>query len=507
MEKPRIPLHYISQRRGKQPASHKPNKQRRGRIQFMQHTYQLHRWHRCPRRTHRQPHTATKRSHHQTNAKAFGGDAAQSAESYKLILSQLGPEIAQTPAALKSMGESVSVVSKLMGGDAVAATEVLTTAMNQFQVSTADPTSASKEMAGMMNIMAAAAKEGSAELPQIKSALEQSGMAAKTAGVSFAETNAAIQVLDKAGKKGAEGGVALRNVMATLSEGRFLPKDLRAELAAAGVDINTLGDKGLSLAGRLTPLQKIMGDSALITKLFGKENMNAAIAVVSGISEMERYTKLVQNTATATEQAATVMDSPAEKAARLQAKIDDLKISLFNASGGTLAFAGTIGASVRDVSALIPLFTLMGNGISIVTNAQKMQALWSGIVSVATTVWTGVTWGLSAALWANPITWVVVGIAALVAGIVIAWNKFEGFRKFFYSLWETMKQVFSNIVGLFKAVFGPIGEAIAAIKNGEWGAAAGAILKLNPLSMAARAGSYAADGGLTQGIGDAWRRG
>ena len=35
-------------------------------------------------------------------------------------------------------------------------------------------------------------------------------MAAKGAGGSFEETNAAIQVLDKAGKKGAEGGVALR---------------------------------------------------------------------------------------------------------------------------------------------------------------------------------------------------------------------------------------------------------------------------------------------------------
>ena len=52
-------------------------------------------------------------------------------------------------------------------------------------------------------------------------------MAAKAAGVSFAETNAAIQVLDKAGKKGSEGGVALRNVMSTLAQGRFLPKDVR----------------------------------------------------------------------------------------------------------------------------------------------------------------------------------------------------------------------------------------------------------------------------------------
>ncbi len=52
-----------------------------------------------------------------SNVKAFGGDAAQSAEAYKLILSQLSPEIAQVPEALKAMG--VSVTSKLMGGDAV----------------------------------------------------------------------------------------------------------------------------------------------------------------------------------------------------------------------------------------------------------------------------------------------------------------------------------------------------------------------------------------------------
>jgi len=142
-------------------------------------------------------------------AKTFGGSAADSVESYKLILSQLAPEIANTPAALKAMGDSVNTLSKTMGGDTVAATEVLTTAMNQYQVSTADPIAASKEMAEMMNVMAAGAKEGSAELPQIKSALEQAGMAAKTANVGFEETNAAIQVLDKAGKKGAEGGVAL----------------------------------------------------------------------------------------------------------------------------------------------------------------------------------------------------------------------------------------------------------------------------------------------------------
>ncbi len=222
------------------------------------------------------------------------------------------------------MGNSVSTLSKTMGGNTLAATEVLTTAMNQYGISMDDPTQASEEMSRMMNIMAAAAKEGSAELPQQKQALEQSGMAAKAANVSFAETAAAIQVLDKAGKKGSEGGVALRNTLATLSQGRFLPKDAQDELRAAGVDINILGDKSLSFH-RLKPLKGIMNDSALVTKLFGKENSNAAVALVNGISEQERLTEAIQDTNTAYEQAATVMESPAEKQARLTTKLMILK--------------------------------------------------------------------------------------------------------------------------------------------------------------------------------------
>ena len=77
------------------------------------------------------------------------------------------------------MGENVATLSKMMKGDATAAAEVLTTAMNQYGVSLEDPMEASRQMADMMNIMAAAGREGSAELPTIKVALEQCGMAAK----------------------------------------------------------------------------------------------------------------------------------------------------------------------------------------------------------------------------------------------------------------------------------------------------------------------------------------
>ena len=65
-------------------------------------------------------------------AKTFGGSASDAVTGYKLLLSQLSPELAKQPEALAKMGESIQITSKLMGGDGVAAAEVLTTAMNQY---------------------------------------------------------------------------------------------------------------------------------------------------------------------------------------------------------------------------------------------------------------------------------------------------------------------------------------------------------------------------------------
>ena len=62
------------------------------------------------------------------SAKAFGTDAAVAVEGYKLLLSQLSPELGKYPDVLREMGDCIQTTSKLMGGDGVAAAQVLTTA-------------------------------------------------------------------------------------------------------------------------------------------------------------------------------------------------------------------------------------------------------------------------------------------------------------------------------------------------------------------------------------------
>lgn len=313
-----------------------------------------------------------------SSAKAFGIDASQAVEGYKLLLSQLSPELGKYPEALQAMGNCIATTSKLMGGDGVAAAEVLTTAMNQYGISLDDPMKASAEMARMMNVMAAAGQAGSAELPAIKVALQQCGMAAKAANVSFEETNAAIQVLDKAGKKGSEGGVALRNVLSTLAAGRFLPEKTQEELQKAGINVSALTDKTKPLKERLETLKPLLKDDALLSALFGRENANAALALINGTESLQDFTEAVTGTSSAEEQAAIIMDSYAERQARINQQFEDFKITVFQATGDLGIWLSTLMGALVPLSQLMPLLIGMGNLMAWIKGLQ-WAAMWSRV--------------------------------------------------------------------------------------------------------------------------------
>lgn len=431
---------------------------------------------------------ATLEKYARSSAKEFGVSAAGAVNSYKLLLSQLSPELTKNSEALNNMGKNVATLSKMMGGDATAAAEVLTTAMNQYGVSLDDPMAASDRMWEMMNTMAAAAREGSAELPAIKVALEQCGMAAKAAGVSFEETNAAIQVLDKAGKKGSEGGVALRNVMSTLAQGRFLPKDVREELSAAGISVNDLTDKTRSLAERLEVLKPVMADDALFSKLFGKENSAAAMALVQGVPKVQQWTEAITGTTTAIDQADIVMATYNERLARVQARFDDFKISIFNCCGDLGIWTQVVLGAQMPLSQLVPL--IWGAAKSIIfLRSVNFKGAFSGVVSsirnvcaglvmmnasitasggywlVFKAVATNVCRSIGVAIMNIPIVgWIAAAIAVVIAVIQQLWDKCYEFRVAVFTAWEGIKALFSYAWGLISG----IAQRIAEFAVGVW---------------------------------------
>lgn len=421
-------------------------------------------------------------------AKTFGTSAVDNVEAYKMMLSQLSPEIANNAEAMKMMGETANILSKQMGGDTVAATDVLNTSLNQFGVSMDDPIAAAKVMADMMNVMSAAAQQGSAELPQIKQALEQVGMVAKTTGLSFAETNAYIQLLDQAGKKGSEGGVALRNVLTTLSEGRFTSKLAAEGLEQAGISVNYLADTSIPLHDRLKTLRKIQGDTALMTKVFGKENMAAAIAMINTADEAEAMSKAIVGTQSAVEQAEVIMSGYNEKIARTKAWFDDLKISVFNLTESftpyisssfsaietmdKLTYYGHILMSTYRAISLQKIKTNIQTGIAVVR--RRALALWTGIGSVANKIYAhsldsvrtaffGATAGATSfqiALDALGIGLIILAIAGLVVGLKHLYKNSRKFREILGYIGGAGKAIFHNIGvyvdRLWNLVFKPI---------------------------------------------------
>jgi TP901 family phage tail tape measure protein len=258
----------------------------------------------------------------------FGGDPLKSVDSFKTILSRLGPDIAKSPLALQNMGDAVETLAKTMSGDTLGSVNALTTGMLQYGIDLSSPIEASKAMVHQMNVMAAGAQVGSAEVPQIAASLKVSGLAAKAAGLSFEEANAAIQVMGKGTVYGAEAGTALRNVLGKLGESRFIPKDTSEELQKAGVDINLLANTTIPLSQRLQELNKIQNDSALIGKFFGVENKNAAMLLMQNIGDLQSWTKAVTGTNSATDQAEVIMSSFNESLTRGQAAMKVASISI-----------------------------------------------------------------------------------------------------------------------------------------------------------------------------------
>lgn len=392
-----------------------------------------------------------------TLSKDFGGTAVDNLETFKTILSRLGPQIGESQTALSEMGKYANVLSKTMGGDVVGATDALTTSMLQFKVDLNDPIAASKEMERMMNAMAAGAKEGASEVPQISSALVQAGGMAKLANVSFEETNSALQALAQSGKYGAEAGVGLRNVLIKMNAPSALSKEAVAVLEKYGVNMKKVSDSTLPFAERLKELQKIGKSTDALSAVFGAENIQAAQGLIQSAQYQEELTQKITGTNVAYTQSQTVMEGWTEKMKRAKAWIDDLKIGTFDftsvlsAGFGTMAQGAQITADMFTAySGLSPVLKSAAVWFKGTAVAQKLVSVWTGIVTVA-------QWAWNAAMTANPIGIVIVSITALVAVIAVAIK--------YYDKWGAALLLFLGPVGMVVNAFKSIYDHWKSIKN------------------------------------------
>lgn len=229
------------------------------------------------------------------------GGAKAVVEAYKLIGSAK-PELLSNKEALTQVTDAAILLSQASGLMLPEAATRLTDALNQF----GEPASAAGKY---VDALAAAAKYGAAEVPEVTDALLKFGTAAKSSNIDIYDSAAAIELLAEKGLKGADAGTALRNVFAKLSAADVLPEGATKLLEEAGVNVKKLKDNTIPLTERLTELSKISGNAAAITKVFGLENKIAGEIMISNIPRLEELSGQIKTTGVASDQAAKNMDT------------------------------------------------------------------------------------------------------------------------------------------------------------------------------------------------------
>ena len=382
-------------------------------------------------------------------SKEFGTGAVPNLETFQTILSRLGPGIANSSEALGNMGKYANVLSKTMKNDVVGATDALTTSMLQFKVDLNDPIAAAKEMERMMNVMAAGAKEGAMEVPQVSAALAQAGGTAKLANLSFEETNSALQALAQNGKYGAEAGVGLRNVLIKMNAPSALSKEATTMLKQYGVNMKVVSDSTIPFSERLKELQKIGKNTDALAAVFGAENIQAAQGLIQSAQYQEDLTQKITGTNVAYEQSKIVMDGWSEKLRRAKMWVEDLQIGSFKFTSVLSAGFGTLSSSAQLIADMSTAYSGLSPVLKSTSIWLKSTALWQGIVTLSTKAYTGAQWLLNAALTANPIGLIIVAIAALVAMVVVAIKHYD---KWGAALLQFMGPV-GWVINLFKSLY------------------------------------------------------
>ena len=328
---------------------------------------------------------------------------------------------------LMTLQQETITLAQAAGMDMTDAATAMAATINQFGL---EATEANR----VINVLAAGSKYGAAEISDLAQSFKVTGSTAAAAGLSVEQTAGALEVLSQSNLKGAEAGTALRNILLKMQ-------------TVLGIDFTKNG-----LDDALAALQPKLDDVTYLAKLFGAENIAAAQYLITNAQAVGELTEQVTGTNVAQEQAAIRTDTAAEAYKRLQAKMDDVKISIFEATGALAPYIAVTGDALPIVASLMAVIgstaqtidffhkhTVLAKAAIVAKTAAELAS--AGVMKMVAAGQAA----LNAVMSANPVALVVLAIAALVAGLIALYNRSESFRKVVDELWDGLKRVASVV--------------------------------------------------------------
>lgn len=338
--------------------------------------------------------------------KETGLGASAAAEAYKLLASnidwtKIGIE------GLQQLQKDTVTLTQASGIDMATAADVMAGAINQFGYKATESTR-------IINVLGAGAKFGAAEIADLGASLKVSGTTASLAGISIEGATGAIEVMSQSMIKGEQAGTYLRNIILKLQTENI-----------PGIDLKTQG-----LSGSLEALKPKLNDVTWLTKTFGMENVNAAQILISQSDAVKEMTDRVTGTNTAMEQAKTRTNTYNYAMMRVKASIDDMKISLFNATGSMLPWVEVLSQGVSGIARTLPGLKVMKDGLLYVGGILKTGAVgfakYISSLNMTRTALQTTTVAqrvLNAVMKANPYILLISAVVALGASLYVLSKK------------------------------------------------------------------------------------
>jgi len=370
-------------------------------------------------------------------AKSTKKSSVEVAKGFEIVGSA-APELLKNSKALGEVTKASITLSKASGDDLATSAANLTGVMNQFSVT------GGAAAIKTMNILAAGSVVGSSNITEVGESMKNFGSVAAGANLTMEESVALIEVMGKFSLKGAEAGTKLRGSVLKLQ---------KAGLGYTSGQFN-MNDALNDAKKKFDKLGTAKKKDAFLNKLFGAENVSTGKILLNNVSLFEQYTKGVTGTSTATEQAAIKSDTLSNRFEELKSAWVNMITGSAGASKGMemlkdmLVFVAnnldtivSVGVRLLLFLAAVKIALLLARGAMMVYNvALKLGAAASWLYSLAqkstlimmvaskvamfastaaTYAVTAATWLWNAALMANPIGLIIIGIIAAVTAIYL----------------------------------------------------------------------------------------
>ncbi len=382
------------------------------------------------------------------------------------------------------------------GLDLATASDMVTDAMSALGLET-------KNLDTYIDEMAKTSQKSNTSVFQLGEATLTCAGTVKNAHMSIETMNAELGILADNGLKGAEGGTHLRNIILSLTS----PTDQAAKtMKSLGIEIfdsqGNIRDFNTILSEMDDKLSNLNDDKKgeTLSNIFNKTDLNAVNYLLEGTNgRFEELTKELSNCSGAAANMADTMNSSLSgQITLLKSQLEGIGIKLSNILmpilksiiekiSSLLDWVSKLNPTAQKiivviaavVAAIGPLLITVGKLVSSIGTIMVHGPM---IASVFGAIKTAVT-GLFSVLAANPI---VLVIMAIIAAVVLLWNKCEWFRNLVIAvfeviknavmkLWENIKAIWDFVYPYFMALWEsiktsvqPLIEAIAGAFSAIW---------------------------------------